>query len=175
MRDRANTEEKFPQFLAAMQSRNLSLTPGKRLIADGQWHRCDVTNKTRGNNDGSYVLYTDGPAPWGLYDNWTDGKDPDYWRGDLGRALTDAARADLDRRIDQQRREHEKEAAELAAEACARARDIWDSAEDTPVDHPYLKQPPITASGSFTRSKLSKSGRSSYAPTSLLNLARRDV
>jgi hypothetical protein len=29
------------QFLAAMATRNLALAPGKQLIADGQWHRCE--------------------------------------------------------------------------------------------------------------------------------------
>jgi phage/plasmid primase-like uncharacterized protein len=140
-------DEAILQFVAAMQSRHLALADRKQLIADGQWHRCTATNKSSPNTDGTYRLCLNGPAPWGLYRNWTDGKDADHWRGDLGRALTDAERAGLDRRIDQQRREHEKEAADLAAEACNRALDIWDSAEDAPAAHPYLKRKRVKPHG----------------------------
>lgn len=147
MRDRVNTDENFRQFLAVMQSRNLSLTPGKQLIADGQWHRCDVTNKTHGNNDGSYVLYTDGPVPWGLYQNWTDGKDPDYWRGDRDRQLADAELEELDRRMEETRVEAERQAAEMAARAAERAKELWDRAKEASPDHPYLKQKKIKPHG----------------------------
>ena len=134
-------------FLAAMQSRDLALADGKNLIDDSQWHRCTATNKGGRNNDGAYKLCLDGPVPWGLYRNWTDGGDVAYWRGDLGRPLTDAEHQELERRVAHQRREHEKEAAELADEARQEAQRIWGRANDASADHPYLKRKRVKPHG----------------------------
>jgi phage/plasmid primase-like uncharacterized protein len=136
------------QFLAAMATRNLALAPGKQLVADGQWHRCDATNKpSTGKNDGSYVLHLDGPAPYGFYRNWIDGKDCDYWRGDRNRALTDAELEDLERRMEEARSEAEQMAAEMAASAAVIAKDLWERAREASEDHPYLRKKKIKPHG----------------------------
>jgi putative DNA primase/helicase len=135
------------QFLAAMLTRESMLLAGKSLVGDEQWHRCDVTNISHGNNDGSYKLCLDGPAPWGLFRNWTDGKGVESWRGELSRALTEAERHELERRIEQQHIEHEKEATERAAEARTKAEAIWENAEEATVDHPYLFRKKINPHG----------------------------
>jgi phage/plasmid primase-like uncharacterized protein len=141
-------QELIRQFLAAMATRNLALAPGKQLLSDGQWHRCNVSNKpSSGKNDGSYKLCTDGPAPWGLYRNWTDGKDTDYWRGDRNRHLTDAELEELERRMEQARIEAEQMAAEMAAEAAAIAKDTWERAGEAPQDHPYLRKKKVQPHG----------------------------
>jgi putative DNA primase/helicase len=135
------------QFLAAMQSRNLALAPGKRLIADGQWHRCDVIDKPSGKNDGCYVLHLDGPAPWGLYRNWTDGQDLDHWRGDRNRQLTDAELEEFERRMEEARVAAEKIAAEMAEAAAKRAMQWWGHAKAASSSHPYLKRKGIKPHG----------------------------
>ena len=126
------------QFLAEMQRRDLELNPGKDLIADGKWHRCTATNKPNGKNDGSYQLHIDGAVPFGLYRNWADGKETDYWRGEPGRALTDAEREDLERHERQARIDAEKLAAEKAKQAAERAKRRWSFARPATV-HLYLK------------------------------------
>ena len=135
------------QFLEAMQTRALTLSQGAQLVGDGQWHRCDAANKPNGNDDGTYKLYLDGPAPWGLFHNWTDGKGVDAWRGKLARALTEDERRDLERRLEQQRAEHEKEAAALAVQAAEKASGIWSTARPAPADHPYLARKQVETHG----------------------------
>ena len=126
------------KFLAAMLVRELELSPGKSIDADGQWHRCKRADRGPKDNSGSYKLCIDGPAPYGFIQNFTDGQGIEPWHGKLSRNLTDAERADLARRIEEQRRASEEETAEFATEARARAQDIWKHADDAPADHPYL-------------------------------------
>ena len=134
------------QFLAAMQSRGLALESGKRLVANGEWQLCAVVNKGRaGKGDGRYVLHADGAAPWGLYHNWCDGKDPDHWRGDRNRNLTEAETKDLERRIEEVRIEHERVAAEMAEAAAQQAERRWERAR--PADHLYLRKKRIKPHG----------------------------
>jgi putative DNA primase/helicase len=135
------------QFLAAMARRELQLSDGCELVADGEWQRCDATNKINGKKSGSYKLCLDGPLPWGLYRNWTDGKDVDYWRGELNHTLTDAERAELERRLEASRIEHEARAAEKAEKATKRAREIWAAAQPASASHPYLKRKGIEPHG----------------------------
>jgi phage/plasmid primase-like uncharacterized protein len=142
------------QFLAAMRSRDLQLSANQSLVADAEWHRCDATNKANGHGDGTYKLNLDDAVPWGLYRNWTDGKPVDYWRGNAQHNLTETERREYEQRLQQQNIEHEKEAAELAAEACAKAKAIWNGAAVAPPDHPYLQRKKILGSGA----RVDKSG-----------------
>jgi phage/plasmid primase-like uncharacterized protein len=132
------------QFLAAMHSRDLALEPGKRLVANGEWQSCTVVSKGRaGKNDGRYVLHADGPAPWGFFHNWTDGKEPDHWRGDRHRNLTEPELEELEHHMEEVRIEHERVAAEMAKAAALEAKKWWDRAPDAPASHPYLRKKQI--------------------------------
>jgi phage/plasmid primase-like uncharacterized protein len=142
-----NREDAFRQFLAVMATRNLALTPGKQLVADGEWQRCTATNKSQRNSDGSYRLQLDGAAPWGLVHNWTDGKKCEHWRGERHRALTDAELADLERRTQEALIEAEAEAIEAVEAAAATAKDTWQRLAEAPDDHPYLLKKGIKAHG----------------------------
>jgi phage/plasmid primase-like uncharacterized protein len=142
-----HTEVEVKQFLVAMKARNLMLANGQQLIVDGRWHRCDATNKPNGKNDGSYQLHVHGPAPWGLIRNWTDGKGTDYWRGEIGRSLTDAEQQEFDRVKEEALIEAEQEAAEHAAEARDRARKLWRHARDADASHPYLQDKMVKPHG----------------------------
>src|SRR5262245_61562082 len=107
-------ETAISKFVLEMQDRQLILAPGKQLVANGDWQRCDVSNKPNGKNDGSYLLNLDGRVPFGFYRNWCDGKDVDYWRGEPGRPLNEAEREEFDRYVAKARAEAEKLAAEEA-------------------------------------------------------------
>jgi phage/plasmid primase-like uncharacterized protein len=142
-----NEQEAIRQLMAAMQSRNLVFAAGKQPTADGGWHRCSVLNKPGRNTDGSYLLDMMGPAPWGLYKNWTDGQGCDYWRGDRNRALTDAELEELERRAEQARIKSEEEAAKLASAAAEFAKSTWERAQQAPPSHPYLQKKGIKPNG----------------------------
>src|SRR5262249_53866720 len=107
-------EGSISKFLQEIATRQLVLASGRQLIANGEWQRCDVSNKPHGKNDGSYLLNLDGRIPFGFYRNWTDGRDVDYWSGKLSRPLTDAEREEHERYVVKVRAEAEKIAAEKA-------------------------------------------------------------
>jgi phage/plasmid primase-like uncharacterized protein len=136
------------QFLAAMHCRDLALESGKRLIANGEWQACTVVSKGRaGKSDGRYVLHAEGPAPWGLYHNWTDGKDPDHWRGGRQRNLTEAELEELEIRLEEERTEHERIAAKEAEEAVRDAKNRWERGKAAAASHPYLERKKIEPHG----------------------------
>jgi phage/plasmid primase-like uncharacterized protein len=143
-----NEQEAIRQLMAAMQSRELAFAPGQQPTADGGWHRCSVLNKPGRNTDGSYLLDMNGPAPWGLYKNWTDGK-----RGDRNRAFTDAELEELERRAEQARIKSEEEAAKLASEAAEFAKSTWERAQQAPPSHPYLQKKRIKPNGTRVSEK----------------------
>jgi putative DNA primase/helicase len=127
-------------FSLEMATRQLALAPGKQLVADGEWHRCDVTNKPDGKGDGSYKLCLDGRVPFGFYRNWTDGKGVDYWSSKPSRPLTEAEREEFERWKAKAHAEDEKASAEAAAKACDEARREWNGARPASAKHAYLKR-----------------------------------
>ena len=147
MTDLARSKVEVKQFIVAMKARNLMLANGQQLITDGHWHRCDAINKPNGKGDGSYQLHADGPAPWGLIRNWTDGKGTDYWRGEIGRSLTDAEQQAFDRVKEEALIEAEQEATEYAANARELARRLWRDAHAADDTHPYLQDKMVKPHG----------------------------
>jgi phage/plasmid primase-like uncharacterized protein len=142
----ASNQRIYEVFRAALATRDLEV-PGD-LVADGQWHCCDVISKGRGGrNDGSYKLCLDGPAPFGLFRNWTDGEDVEFWRGDRTRALTDAEREELERRLEEAWIEAERIAAEEAEQTAQEAKEQWAHAKEAPADHPYLRRKRVKPHG----------------------------
>lgn len=102
-----------------MAARGLSLSPNKELATDAKWHRCDTNKGGTGNDNGSYALSLDGPAPHGAYQNWQDGEGVSCWRGDRGRPLTESEQAELERHLEEKRKECAEEA-EQKRKAAAR-------------------------------------------------------
>ena len=135
------------QFLAAIRQRNLELDGDP--IADGQWHRANAVNKPNGKDDGSYKLTIDGLVPYGQFQNFTDGQDTGWWRGQPSRALTDAERAQQDQREEEARIADEKYRAEEAEKAARRANRWWNwnTNESATVSHPYIKKKAIKPHG----------------------------
>ena len=132
------------QFLAAMHSRGLALETGN-LIANGEWQSCSVVAKGRaGKGDGRmYACGRSGAV--GVIHNWTDGKDPDHWRGDRNRNLTEAETKELEIRMEQVRIEHARIAAKEAEAAAREASRRWARARE--ADHVYLRKKGIKAHG----------------------------
>jgi phage/plasmid primase-like uncharacterized protein len=70
------------------------------IIADGEWHRCDVAGKRPRNEDGRYKLYTD-RWPAGVLQNFVEGR-LDIWHPeDRGRKVSAEERAERKRFADQ--------------------------------------------------------------------------
>ena len=97
-------------FVTAMRNWNFTIPSGENLIADGHWHRCDVSNKEswHGKNDGTYCLNLNRTVPFGCFNNWTDGLGARKWTFRPERSMTKRDRAYY-------KQEHERLLKELAA------------------------------------------------------------
>jgi putative DNA primase/helicase len=137
---RQMSAEIFEQFRAALEARNV--IPPETIIADGEFHRCDVAGK-HGKDDASYVLHLDG-FPAGGFENWRDGHGWQPWRLNIGRPLTRAERDDLARREAATRIKRAEEAAQTQADARRRAARIWYAARAATPSHPYLAQKKVS-------------------------------
>ena len=151
--DRINTErvrikefnswEVQQEFIAAMQSNSLRLAGP--LIADGQIHRCDASNKEgwRGKNDGVYVLHMDG-VPAGGFRNYTLGGQWQKWCAKLTRPLTEAEKREISVRVEAAQEEHHVGLAEKHKRAQQKAIRLWHASREASVDHPYLLDKGLT-------------------------------
>jgi hypothetical protein len=68
------------------------------------------------------LLRLDGPRPWGMFRNWSDGRDLDHWHGDPNRPLTDTEREAFDRWRAEAQAKHEEEAAKKPPKLVNRRR-----------------------------------------------------
>jgi putative DNA primase/helicase len=73
--------------------------PPAEIIADGEWHRCDVAGKRPRNDDGGYLLHPDG-WPTGLLHNFVEGRRVRWHPNTRGRKVTKADRDDAKRKIE---------------------------------------------------------------------------
>ena len=111
------------------------------IIADGQLHRIKI-NGDPGQN-GWYVLHTDGIAA-GSFGCWKrDIKEK--WCAKSSEQLTEAERAERDRRWKQQAEEREAERRRVQDEASIKAQKIIDAAQPATDDHPYLQRKRVQA------------------------------
>ncbi|MDR3175779.1 MAG: DUF3987 domain-containing protein [Desulfovibrio sp.] len=102
---------------------------------DGALHRCGTIDKPDGKN-GVYIAHADPPVSiW--WQNWRSGESG-TWTAKGQDKLTSAEREDLARRMRGNRKAHEAEQTSLHAEATAKAKSIYDAAEDC-TEHPYLE------------------------------------
>lgn len=131
---RQMSAEIFEQFRAALVARDI--IPPEQIIADGEFHRCDVAGK-HGKDDASYVLHLDG-LPAGGFENWRDGHGWQPWRLNIGRPLTRAERDDLARWDAATRIKRAEATAQTQADARQRASRIWADARAATPSHPYL-------------------------------------
>lgn len=129
-------------FREALLERGLE--PPRRLIADGQIHRCGTTGKPTGK-DGAYVLHIDG-LPAGGVQNWADGRGWENWCSRSKDQVSPAEWAGHLARVEAERRKREAEEAERHAKSRDEAARIWDLAAPART-HPYLAKKRVQALG----------------------------
>ena len=126
-------------FRAAMAAAGLDF-PGD-IIPDGQLHRIKV-NGDRGPNSW-YVLHLDG-LPAGSFGCWKRGI-AETWCCKSSDVLTEAERAERDRKWKRRQAERDAERRRQHEEARAQAQAILDAARPATSDHPYLRRKGVKA------------------------------
>jgi phage/plasmid primase-like uncharacterized protein len=134
------------QFTAAMRDRGL--VPSRRgIVADGQFHRCDVASKgSHGIDDGSYVLHLH-PAPFGGFINWTDGRSFQKWSLKTSHKLTAEEQREIERAMAEALTECEQARAKHRAEARVKAKRMWADAEKASAGHDYCQRKQVEPHG----------------------------
>jgi putative DNA primase/helicase len=114
-------------------------------VADGCVHRCSIADKPKGNQDGAYLLHTDG-FPCGGFQNHTDGLGWQDWRTDIGRKPTRQEIIAQQAKTDEARRQREIERHQRHESAAAKAAHLWECARPA-INHSYLVKKNIKAHG----------------------------
>jgi putative DNA primase/helicase len=127
------------EFRAALSAAGLDF-PGE-IIPDGRLHRIKVNGDRNPNS--FYVLHPDGIAA-GLFGCWKRGIS-ETWCAKSNEVLTEAERADRDRKWQQQQTERDAERRRLKDDARAKAQAILDAGQPATDDHPYLVRKGVQA------------------------------
>jgi putative DNA primase/helicase len=138
------TSEHTAAALAAMH--DVGLQPDT-IEADGKIHRCGTVEKPKSKN-GWYVAYADGVVCV-CYGNWASGESGSWAAKGEGK-LTAAEKAELSRRMEEARKAREADQARIHAEAAARAKAIYDTAQDC-TGHPYLERKGVRIGWNYER------------------------
>ena len=120
-------------FRTAM--RDAGLEPPEVIEPDGKLHRFSTNGNAR-DTAGWYVFYGDG-FPAGAFGDWREGRS-ESWHAEIDRTLNATETEALRTRIEAARHLRDKECARQRADAATRASTLWTSADDAPLDHPYL-------------------------------------
>lgn len=117
------------------------------LVADGEWHYCDIAGDKPGKKNGRYKLYLDN-TPNGLFWNWKGGGEKFKWKaGGGGKRMSAVERAAMDARIAEEKQRRADEQAAIWTAAAARANRRWSETIEAPATHAYLKKKQIEAHG----------------------------
>ena len=119
-------------FLDAMRAAGLDYAGP--IIADGALHRIKVNGDRNPNS--FYTLHLDGIAA-GSFGCWKRGI-KENWCARSTETLTEAERAERDRRWKQQQAERDADRQRQHDEAALKAQALLDAAAPAPADHPYL-------------------------------------
>lgn len=123
-------------FRNALADAGVILAAGVQIVPDGKLHRARAHDDKAGQVTAWYRLHLDAPVA-GAGGDWRQGIST-RWSAKRQTAMSAAERAELARRIEQERAEHQAEQEARHADAAARALRIWkDSAPASPA-HPYL-------------------------------------
>ena len=129
-------------FRTAM--RDAGLQPPEVIKPDGKLHRFSTNGNAR-DTAGWYVFYGDG-IPAGAFGNWRSGLSKS-WHAEIGRTLNATQAAAYHSRMEAVRHLRDKECARQQADAATRASTLWTSADDAPLDHPYLVRKQVQPHG----------------------------
>ncbi len=124
------------EFFNALLPAGVAPASPSALVADGLLHRHRIEGDRPGSLNGWHVLHLDDPAS-GAGGSWKAGHSVKWCSKRLS-ALTASERAEIARRITEDRK-RAQEAQEARHRAAAnRALWIWDNAKPASPDHPYL-------------------------------------
>ncbi|MCC7222006.1 MAG: toprim domain-containing protein, partial [Candidatus Contendobacter sp.] len=126
-------------FLAAMNAAGLEFQGP--IITDGVIHRVKINGDRNPNS--WYSLHLDHPAA-GSFGCWKRGI-KENWCGVSNESLTEAERAERDRKWKQQQAERDAERRRQNNEAAQQAQAILDAARPATGDHPYLTRKNVKA------------------------------
>ena len=126
-------------FLDAMRAAGLDYAGP--IIADGVLHRFKAHGDRNPNS--FYALHLDGVAA-GHFGCWKRGI-KEVWCAIGNDTLTEAERAERDRRWKQQQAERDLERQRQHDEASRKVQTILDAAAPAPADHPYLAKKGVPA------------------------------
>lgn len=127
------------EFRAALSAAGLDYHG--EIIPDGRLHRIKVNGDHNPNS--WYVLHGDG-LPAGSFGCWKRGIS-ETWCAKSGDTLTEAERAERDRKWKQQQAERDAERRRLKDDARAKAQAILDAGQPATDDHPYLVRKGVQA------------------------------
>ena len=137
-----NRSEAEQRFYDAMK--DAGLFPDFTNDTDGKILRCPVDGDRGAEKSGWYIYFSNG-IPAGAFGNWGTGV-TESWSAKSEIAMTREESAEYNRRMEYVKREREKVAIALQAEAAEVAKKNWDKA--TPVEEfPYLKKKGVVSHG----------------------------
>ena len=113
------------------------------IRVDGLLHRFSVGGQ--GDDAGWYCIFGDG-IPAGVIGNWKTGQTHNF-RADLPRPLTVAEEFGIRARIEEARKQRQKETEVRHEKAAATVSEIWDRAGPASPDHGYLKKKGVQTHG----------------------------
>lgn len=114
------------------------------MIEPGKLHRFPGVGKRNGNTAGWCKLFDDGLG--GCFGDWSSGFS-ENWQAERDKPFSSVEREAFKRRVAEAQVQAEAERAARQAQAAAQAAAIWDAAQPTPGDHPYLVRKGIKAHG----------------------------
>ncbi len=117
----------------------------KDFVADGEWHRADLTGDRRGKDDASIKIFKDGQG--GIIKNWKTGEQSLVFSGmDESKEL----KAVFGNKPDAENQNHEEirsDDKECLRDVSERAKAILNACVQASQDHPYLMKKGIKAHG----------------------------
>jgi phage/plasmid primase-like uncharacterized protein len=123
---------------------NAGLLAPDHISIDGQIHRFS-TNGKKSDKSGWYVFY-DGDVPAGIFGDWRSGLEVNV-RANTGRKMTVAEELANTNRIKQAKALRDAEIQKTHEVIANTVEQIWESAQEATVDHPYIKRKGIEPHG----------------------------
>ncbi len=113
---------------------------GCEIIANGEIQRFKNTlkNGSRSNN-AWYVIYQSGDFFAGVFGDWSLNIHGEKWHSNNFNDLSKKERTKIDRQIDEQNAQQQRELESLRETARKECKKIWDESTNATTNHPYLK------------------------------------
>ncbi|MEY2336622.1 hypothetical protein, partial [Acidithiobacillus ferrianus] len=124
------------EFFSALQSGGVGPANPSALVADGLLHRHRIEGDKPGSLNGWHVLHLDNPAS-GAGGSWKAGHSVKWCSKRLS-ALTASERAEITRRITEDRKRAQEATEARHRDAAAKAARIWTDSAPAAARHPYL-------------------------------------